>query len=89
MVRSVFLIFSPLGLSFIVIDHHPGTALLRTLSTASESVSIGRGIHGARRRLVLIMIMARPVVSLVIVFVAIIPFLVRLFILSIDALGKE
>lgn len=87
-VHNVFFILTLLGLGFFVIDHYPAAALLCTLASASESVSIGRDVHGARGRVGMIVIMARPVVF-VIVPVTIISSLVRRFVLSMDALSEE
>lgn len=88
-VHNVFFILTLLGLGFFVIDHYPAAPLLCTLTSASESVSIGRDGHGARGRVGMIVIMARPVVFVMIVPVAIISSLVRRFVLSMDALSEE
>lgn len=84
---AVFLILAFLGLGFFVIDHDPAATRLCTLASALESVGISRDGHVARGRMV--MIMARPVVLVMIVSVAVISLLVRRFILGMNALCEE
>lgn len=84
---AVFLILTFLGLGFFITDHDPAAARLCTLASAFESVGIGGDAHVARGRMV--MVMARPVVLVMIVSVAVISLLVRRFILGMIALCEE